>query len=199
MSEFQKKILDRNLCFGPNLTVGDLFKLVIPVGWTVVVLCAILAYLFSPLSKGEPPRWGTAGLIFVSLVSGIGLSVAIYSFHRTTSPASVEWTNEQRSQRQGGLIIHTIIALIVSVLSFGLVVFFALFASDMDRCAHETCGADVGWSAISLITASLWMLVAWLGMRDLNKSTEGFITGTRIVSNNDGDQEEPKVLSNDVA
>jgi len=195
MPEAERKLLDGNLCCGPNLTVGDLFKLVIPVGWTVIVLCAILAYLFSPLSKGESPRWGTSGLICVSLISGIGLSVSIYSFHRTTSSASVEWTNEQRSLRQGKLVIHMTLAMMISVLSLGLIIFFAIFASDMNKCAHKTCGADVGWSSISLITSVLWILVAWLGIKDLNRGTEGFTTGAKITNSKD-DQEEPEVLNN---
>ena len=42
--------LEAELCEGT--TVGDLFKLAVPAGWTVVAVLAALAYLISPLQRG---------------------------------------------------------------------------------------------------------------------------------------------------
>lgn len=181
-----KNALDQKLCCGPHLTLGDLFKLAIPLVWTVIVFAAILAYLLGPLGRGDSPRWNTAALLLVSAVAGVGVCVAIYSFHRTTSSTSVQWTNEQRMQRQQKSKMHMITGSLMFLLSLGLLIFFAAFASDMNKCAHETCGADIAWSVIPLLTSILWIFMAWLAMRDLsNDSTPG----TDLQSNK-GEQEE---------
>lgn len=142
--------------------------MIIPLGWTVVALCAVLAYLLSPLSRGDSPRWGTVALVSVSLFTGIGLSAAVYSFHRTTSSSSIEWTDDNQSQmRRRRLNVHAAISSSFLVLSVFLTIFFATFAPRLDACAHESCGADVGWSLISLVVASLWIIVTSLGFREL--------------------------------
>lgn len=151
-------------------TIGDLFKLVIPLGWTIVAGAACLAYLIAPLSRGDSPRWGSAALVVFSAVAGIGLSMAIYSFHRKTSSFAIEETfiNEEQIQfRRRTLRIHGILSSCFSILSTILAIFFGIFASDMDRCAHETCGADVSWSCITLVVSMLWMGVTYLGYRHL--------------------------------
>mmetsp|Transcript_14168 Transcript_14168/g.20933 ORF Transcript_14168/g.20933 Transcript_14168/m.20933 type:complete len:197 (+) Transcript_14168:138-728(+) len=178
-AEKWKNSLDQKLCCGPRLTLGDLFKLAIPLTWTTIVFAAILAYLFAPLSRGDNPRWNTAGLLLVSAVSGVGVSVAIYSFHRTTSVTSVQWTNGQRLQRERNLFIHMIIAAFIFFLSLGLLTFFAGFAPGMDKCAHESCGADVAWSIIALLTCSFWLFIAWLGIQDLSSNS---VPGTDVTA-----------------
>mmetsp|Transcript_21053 Transcript_21053/g.44173 ORF Transcript_21053/g.44173 Transcript_21053/m.44173 type:complete len:297 (+) Transcript_21053:226-1116(+) len=85
--------LDRTVCSccgGATTTIGDLFKLVVPVGWTFVAIAACLAYLVSPLSRGDSPRWGSACLVAFSALAGIGLSSAVYGFHRKTSSFAIE-------------------------------------------------------------------------------------------------------------
>ena len=59
---------------------GDLFKLVVPVGWTVTAFMATLAYLLAPLRRQEPPRWGTAALVSLSAFAGVGASLASLQF-----------------------------------------------------------------------------------------------------------------------
>ena len=181
-------------------TIGDIFKLIIPIGWSAVALVACLAYLLSPLSRGDSPRWGSAALVALSAVAGIGLSVAIYSFHRRTSSFAVEENytesvdndgnregehggdespqntttttipTKQQQQRQRTLRIHAMLSLGGAILSIVLVVFFGAFASDQDKCAHETCGADVSWSCITLVVSVSWMGVTYLGHRHLQRT-----------------------------
>merc|ERR1712151_106456 len=158
--------LEKNVCC--STTIGDLFKLIIPVGWTIVVLCAVLAYLLSPLSRGDSPRWGTVALVGVSLFTGIGLSAAVYSFHRATSSSSIEWADDNQSQiRRRWLNVHAAISSLFLVLSLFLTIFFATLAPRLDACAHESCGADVSWSLISLVVAFVWIIVTLLGFREL--------------------------------
>mmetsp|Transcript_14620 Transcript_14620/g.31803 ORF Transcript_14620/g.31803 Transcript_14620/m.31803 type:complete len:215 (+) Transcript_14620:289-933(+) len=194
-------ILDKRVCgcccSSATTTIGDLFKLIVPIGWSVVALGACLAYLIAPLSRGDPPRWESAALVALSGVAGIGLSVAVYSFHRKTSSFAVEENyfnddekgdNEddggngeeiqtttatllsmKQKQRSRVLKIHAILSSLFSILSIALVIFFGAFASDMDKCAHETCGADVSWSCITLAVSLLWMGVTYLGYRHLQR------------------------------
>eukprot|EP00536_Pseudo-nitzschia_multiseries_P006867 jgi/Psemu1/194029/e_gw1.151.47.1 len=190
-----------------STTIGDIFKLIVPVGWSAVALMACLAYLISPLSRGDPPRWGSAGLVALSAVTGIGLSVAVYSFHRKTSSFGLEenYAEEEtgreddnndgadesqsqpppdiaavtttkvvtvlarQQQRARTLRIHAVVSLGFCLLSIVLAVFFGVFASDLDKCAHETCGADVSWSCITLTVSALWMGVTYLGYEDLRR------------------------------
>lgn len=175
--------LDNSVCC--STTVGDLFKLFVPVVWTIISFCAVVAYLCAPLSRGDSPRWGSASLVFFGTLAGLGLSAAVYSFHRTTSACSVEWTNEQRQSRSLRLSIHACVAAVFSLLGIALVVFFAVpaFASEMGRCAHETCGADVGWSAISLAASLPWLGLAYLGKRELSRTSQA-------ISDNNNDDED---------
>lgn len=194
-------ILDKSVCgcccSSATTTIGDLFKLIVPVGWSVVALLACLAYLLAPLSRGDPPRWESALLVALSGVAGIGLSIAVYSFHRKTSSFAVEenYSNNveqgdneddggkgderetttatlmstKQKQRRHVLKIHAILSSLFVTLSIILIIFFGAFASDMDKCAHETCGADVSWSCITLAVSLLWMGVTYLGHRHLRR------------------------------
>uniref|UniRef100_A0A7S1FQ50 Uncharacterized protein n=1 Tax=Corethron hystrix TaxID=216773 RepID=A0A7S1FQ50_9STRA len=157
-----------------SITVGDLFKLIVPAGWTAVCFAAFLAYLLSPLSRGDPPRVGSACVVLVAALSGSGLSTAVFSFHRATSTFSIDWDEGQKESRRQRLKIHSSISTNFSLLSLALVIFFAGFAPQRELCAHETCGADVGWSAISLISSVIWLLISLMGMRKLSK------TGSKI-------------------
>lgn len=188
-------LLDRSIwhCCGckSSTTLGDAFKLCIPISWSAICVMACLAYLISPLSRGDSPRWGSAGLVALSGLAGIGLSVAIYNFHRKTSSfaaeenydddvggagtgdgiADCETTATKLRRRGRTLRIHSIASASFCVLSCSLAVFFGAFASGLDKCAHESCGADVSWSCITLGVALAWMFVTILGYRDLRRRT----------------------------
>jgi len=166
---------DNTLCC--STSVGDLFKLIVPIGWTAVSFAAVLAYLLAPLSRGESPRWGSASVVSVAALSGLGLSAAVFSFHRATSAFSVEWDEWQMMERRKRLITHTGLSVAFSTLSTALVIFFTAFAPKKELCAHETCGADVSWSIIALGTSLLWLGMALLGMRDSGskKGEEGTV------------------------
>jgi len=150
---------------------------------------ACLAYLLSPLSRGDMPRWDSALLVAMSGMAGIGLSIAVYNFHRKTSSfAAEENYNDGRSsttdnndddddankmtisqsklhERELTLRIHAILSSLFSILSITLAIFFGAFASELDKCAHESCGADVSWSCITLGTSIVWMGITFLGYR----------------------------------
>jgi hypothetical protein len=146
-------ILQRKVCCGN--TCGDYFKLTVPVGWTVTSFCATMAYLLAPLARNGDPRWGTAALVSLSFFSGIGSSSAVYNFHRT---ASYELTTDENTlqERKKKLYYHFGISSLFIIVSAVLIIFFAFVAPDFDLCAHETCGADVSWSAISLVVSIVW-------------------------------------------
>lgn len=162
-------ILDTKLCCAT--TIGDTFKLILPVGWGIVALCACLAYLTAPLARGDAPRWGSVVLVLFNAVCAFGCSASIYSFHRSTSAYSVDWTEEQLLQRRQRLQIHWRLSCIFGVLSVVLLLFFATIASQLGLCAHLSCGADVGWSAITLCFTGAWIGVTYLGQRALSTTT----------------------------
>eukprot|EP00532_Pseudo-nitzschia_australis_P011517 CAMPEP_0168238952 /NCGR_PEP_ID=MMETSP0140_2-20121125/21209_1 /TAXON_ID=44445 /ORGANISM="Pseudo-nitzschia australis, Strain 10249 10 AB" /LENGTH=200 /DNA_ID=CAMNT_0008173117 /DNA_START=67 /DNA_END=673 /DNA_ORIENTATION=+ len=159
----------------------------------------------------------TIGDIFkliLSAAAGIGLSVAIYSFHRKTSSFAVEENyaesgndgngdgehggeespqntsatipTEQQQQRQRVLRIHAILSLSGAIMSIVLLIFFGVFASDLDKCAHETCGADVSWSCITLVISLSWMGVTYLGHRHLQRQRERERQRIRLPENEKG-------------
>lgn len=198
-------------CGGNNkTTIGDVFKLIIPVAWSTVAFMACLAYLISPLSRGDTPRWGSAALVALSGAAGTGLSIAIYSFHRTTSSFAIEENYVESSndgdgereqdedqqgttkleppmkkiQRQKMLQIHAVLALGLSILSIILAIFFGVFASNLNKCAHETCGADVSWSCITLVVSVLWMGITYLGFKHLRQQ----LLPEKDATNNENDQ-----------
>ena len=135
---------------------GDLFKLVVPVGWTCVAFMATLAYLLAPLRRQEPPRWGTAALVSLSAFAGVGASLAVYNFHRTASYQLSNADKDALRKRKNALFRHIISSSIFIVTSISLAIFFAFIAPDLDVCSHETCGADVSWSMIALLVSCLW-------------------------------------------
>ena len=63
-SLLEKKVCCTNTC-------GDLFKLIVPVGWSITAFAATLAYLLAPLRRNEDPRWGTGALVSVSAFAGV--------------------------------------------------------------------------------------------------------------------------------
>ena len=64
-------------------TCGDLFKLVVPVGWTMTAFMATLAYCW-PHCEGRSHRGGVLPHWCLCPLLGLG-SLAIYNFHRTAS------------------------------------------------------------------------------------------------------------------
>ena len=173
--------LDKVVCC--STTAGDLFKLILPVGWAVISLCAVIAYLSAPLSRGDSPRWGSAALVCVAALSGIGLTAGTYSFHRSTSKCSIDWDEGQRASRRRRLRVHALLSATFLLLTFILLIFFATVASGLGRCAHETCGADIGWSAIALGVSLLWLGVTILGMKELSRARPVESLGDRFAGN----------------
>lgn len=155
-------LLEKQVCC--TNTCGDLFKLIVPVGWSITAFAATLAYLLAPLRRNEDPRWGTGALVSVSAFAGVGASIAIYNFHRT---ASYILSNESSvaEERKSKLRNHTIGSAVFSVLCVALTLFFAFIAPSLDLCSHETCGADISWSVIGLGTSLVWVLAVFFEKR----------------------------------
>ena len=102
---------------------GDLFKLVVPVGWTLTAFMATLAYLLAPLRRQEPPRWGTAALVSLSAFAGVGASLAVYNFHRTASYQLSNADKDAVSKRRNALFRHILSSSIFIVASITLAIF----------------------------------------------------------------------------
>ena len=213
------------------LTIGDLFKLIIPIGWSIVAFAAFLAYIISPITtRGDVPRWGSAILVLFNSLSAIGLSIGIYNFHRKTSSYGIEYECEsececesdveindnngnnnnnnedggqqqqQQQQRRSQWIqfiwIHTILSILFCFISIILIIFFGVFASNLNMCAHVSCGADVGWSCITLGISIVWLFITYLGYKNYNKitltssaSTNGSGSGNNNNNNNNNGNE----------
>eukprot|EP00943_MAST-04B_sp_MAST-4B-sp1_P007037 g7037.t1 len=146
-------------------TLGDYFKLFVPFGWTVTAFMATLAYLFAPLARNAPPRWGTAALVSVSAFAGVGTSKAVYNFHRTASYKLSYSDKDAVNTRKNLLFLHLILSHIFLIASVVLAIFFANIAPDLDVCSHETCGADVSWSLIAALVSFFWVAVTILAYR----------------------------------
>lgn len=151
-----KKCLEKQITKSFNL--GDCFKLIIPFGWSIVAFIATFAYLLAPFRRNELPRWGTAALVSLSAFAGIGACVSIYNFHRTASYQLSNTDAEAVNKRIKSLFVHIIISSIFIVSSIGLTIFFTFIAPDLNLCSHETCGADVSWSLITLIVSIVWSI-----------------------------------------
>ncbi len=167
-----KEFLDKKLCCFRSATIGDLFKLIVPVGWTIIAFCAVLAYLISPLSRGDNPRWDSACLVLFNALSTAGLSAAIFRFHRSTSYYSIEWTNEQIYQRKMSLFLFRFVAASFILLSMVILVYFAAFAENLNKCAHETCSADVSWCIITLIVNLTWLGISMMSAKSLDSQLD---------------------------
>ena len=86
-----------------------------------------------------------------------------------TPPDAGATSTEATLDRIRALRIHSLLSLGASATAIVLAVFFGVYAPGMDMCAHESCGADVSWSLITLVVSVLWMGVTLLGHRDLQK------------------------------
>jgi hypothetical protein len=151
--------------------LGDYFKILLPFGWTVTAFMATLAYLFAPLARNEPPRWGTAALVSLSAFAGVGASIAVYNFHRTASYKLSHSDKDAVNRRKKSLFFHLILSSIFIIASVVLAVFFAFIAPDLNVCSHETCGADVSWSMIALLVSFVWVsatIIAYRHMQNVN-------------------------------
>ena len=185
------------------VTIGDLFKLIIPIGWSMVAFAAFLAYIISPIvTRGDTPRWGSAILVLFNSLSAIGLSICIYNFHRKTSSYGIEdecdndyedggqqqqqdVTKQRRSQWIQFIRIHTILSILFCFISIILIIFFGIFASNLNMCAHVSCGADVGWSCITLGISIVWLFITYLGYKSYSK-----ITSSTLTINGSGNENE---------
>lgn len=176
-----------------STSIADLLKLIVPIGWSALSLCAVLAYLLSPLKRGESPRWYTSSIILVQCLSGIGLSTATYSFHLSKSSVSTDWDEQQRESRGKSLRIHLAFSIFLSLITFSLTLFFAAFAPGMNRCAHATCGADIGWSAIGLILAIFWFFITILGIKELSLACDFDDNENGSSKKNDGNFDDDNV------
>jgi hypothetical protein len=180
--------LDTALCFCipsaskcTTLTYRDFFKLMLPVGWMAIAVMAAVSYIIVPTE----PRWESASVVALSAVSGIGLCLATYGFHRHASTYSIEsnyscaenedMTEEgreilmivRREMRKQSLRTHAVLSSIMALISISLAIFFGVFASEQHMCTHEVCGADVTWCGLALFVSTLWAGVTYLGYRDL--------------------------------
>ncbi|OEU10766.1 hypothetical protein FRACYDRAFT_246633 [Fragilariopsis cylindrus CCMP1102] len=204
------------------LTIGDLFKLIIPIGWSMVAFAAFLAYIISPIvTRGDTPRWGSAILVLFNSLSAIGLSICIYNFHRKTSSYGIEdecdsdndsnnnendnedggqqqqqqqqqqdVTKQRRSQWIQFIRIHTILSILFCFISIILIIFFGIFASNLNMCAHVSCGADVGWSCITLGISIVWLFITYLGYKSYSKITSSTHTNNGSGNNNNNTENE---------
>jgi len=178
-----------------GLTFGDLFKLMIPVGWMLIAIMSVLSYAIVP----DEPQWASASVVALSTISGIGLVLAIYGFHRTATSFAIEENyncadNEEmsfegkhilmivrREMRKQSLRTHAVLSTVMAMASIGAAIFFGDFASELDKCTHESCGSDVAWSGMGLFVSTLWMGVTHLGYRDLRNVLEMEATMSRVT------------------
>ena len=114
-------------------TCGDLFRLAVPLVWTITALCATLAYLIAPLRRNEQPRWGTSALVSLSFFAGVGASNAVYNFHITASYAltSDRYTIQAKKKQ---VYCHFALSSAFIILSAVLSIFF------VDERSHDHDG-----------------------------------------------------------
>ena len=142
---------------------------------------AMLAYMIAPLARGEPPRWGTMGLVAAAIFPGVGAAYTVWKHHRyesynqlMTNLISGNEGAERESCKfrdiKAQLTCEFYLALFMVVASVMSIIFFAAVAPGLEACAHKTCGADVSWSSITLCGAILWVVAIRLGLRWSNKA-----------------------------
>ena len=165
-SEESENCLHRPLpgCCGRCMRRSDLFKFAVPVGWIIIIIMAVLAYLISPVLRGARPRYGTALLVSFSGIPGVGASLAVFHFLRYDALYNLQ-DQAHRVARSRKLKIHSTVALLISILALGGAAFFATIGPDLDLCAHETCGADVSWCLVSFTASAVWWLCLGLAFR----------------------------------
>ncbi len=153
----------------------------IPVGWMLISVLSFLSYVLVP----DEPQWPSASVVALSALSGIGLVVAIYEFHRQASSYAIDKNyncegNEEmsfegkqivmiirRKTRKQSLKIHAFLSTLMAIASIASAVFYGDFASDLGKCTHESCGPDVAWCGMGLVVSTLWMGVTHIGYKDL--------------------------------
>ena len=148
------------------------------------MLVSILSFLSYVLVPDEP-QWPSASVVALSAISGIGLVVAIYEFHRHTSSYAIDENyicedNDEmsfegkqivmiirREMRKQSLKIHAFLSTLMATTSIASAVFFGDFASDLGKCTHESCGPYVVWCGMGLLVSTLWMGATHIGYQDL--------------------------------
>lgn len=165
---------------GRHLKVGDLFKIIVPASWVLIVFMAVLAYLISPMLRNESPRWGTAALVGFSGIPGVGASLAVFQFLRYDSMYTIQGVEEKR-RRNSRLRMHCIVSSAIVVIALCGALFFGTVGDSLGVCAHTTCGADVSWCIISLLASAVWGLCLLLALRIRNTNT----VSSEVVENMD--------------
>jgi len=86
-----------------TLNSRDVCKLMVPVGYSGMAMTCMLVYVFTPMTDEEDSRKGSILLIGMSLLSGLGLCLATYGFHRhTASFATIaEDDNNDTKEKEG--------------------------------------------------------------------------------------------------
>ena len=122
---------------------------------------ASLAYLIAPLARGDPPRWVPVSFPLVAAILSALWSRDVYAYHREASYALLAAADRNACLSLARDIARRMKgAVAIAVLYLILIIYFSV-ASGTDGgapCGHETCGADISWSAIVFGTAAGWFL-----------------------------------------
>jgi len=169
-----------------TLTFGDVCKLVVPVAWTFMAVLVVILYLVIP----EEPMWSGAAVVALVALSGLGVCLATYGFHRQASTFAIEsncpraihvggtpegqkiLVETQMGMRRRALRLHTALSILFGVASVVLAIFFGTYAPNHDQCAHENCGVDLVLCGVSLFASAIWTAVTHLGWRDYRRVSQ---------------------------
>ena len=95
----------------------------------------------------------------------------VYRYHREVSYALLSAADRNSAQvraQNSRITTHMRAAGCVCALYVVLLVYFAAVAPGIDACGHKTCGADISWSAIVLVTAAGWFFTLRAARRYLD-------------------------------
>merc|ERR1712194_939770 len=88
-----------------TLTFRDMFKLMLPLGVAAVSVLSVISYMLTPHLSGGSPHWEGACVVALGAISGVGLSLATYGFHRHASTFSIEENYENDNGTEEGKTI----------------------------------------------------------------------------------------------
>ena len=159
--------------------VCDFAKVIIPAGWGIVSLAATAIYVLVPVLDDRQPRYIPAALALFSAFTSLASAIDIWRLWRTAAYSShLAAPNPARAK---SLRTEQIVIACIAFLTLALLLVLAIDGSNLGICGHDSCGADVSWTAISLLFVLLWLVVVHTKYRKEMQAANTSKDGTEMV------------------